>query len=75
MADGAVSHDGRIAGAYVHGLFARPEPRAALLAKFGVGSNGLDQNAIVDAALDEIAQTLEASLDIAGLAGMAGTGI
>jgi adenosylcobyric acid synthase len=72
--DGAVSRDGRIAGAYVHGLFARPAPRAALLAQFGARSNGLDQSAIVDAALDEIAQALEQSLDIAGLAGAAGIG-
>jgi adenosylcobyric acid synthase len=72
QADGAISGDGRIAGAYVHGLFSRPEPREALLALFGARSNGLDQNSVVDSALDEIAKTLEQSLDIVGLAHVAG---
>jgi adenosylcobyric acid synthase len=70
--DGAVSGDGRIAGAYVHGLFSRPEPREAMLALFGARSNGLDQKVVVDSALDEIAEILEQSLDIVGLAHVAG---
>ena len=61
-----------LAGAYVHGLFSRSEPREALLALFGARSNGLDQNSVVDSALDEIAETLEQSLDIVGLAHLAG---
>jgi adenosylcobyric acid synthase len=70
--DGAATADGRIAGCYVHGLFARPEPRAALLARLGTSSNGLDQSAVVDAALEELACELERSLDIATLARIAG---
>jgi adenosylcobyric acid synthase len=71
-ADGAVTADGRIAGCYVHGLFARPEARAALLSPFGVTSNGTDHAAVVDAALDEIAEVLERSFDIAAMARLAG---
>ena len=70
--EGAVSPDGRIAGAYVHGLFDRAEARAALLADLGAASDGLDQTARVDAALDEIAAVLQSSLDIPRLAAIAG---
>jgi adenosylcobyric acid synthase len=70
--DGAFSADRRICGCYVHGLFARPEPRAALLSMFGASSNGLDQRAVVDAALEELAHALELSLDIEGLTRAAG---
>ncbi|MFT4251527.1 MAG: cobyric acid synthase [Caulobacter sp.] len=70
--DGAVSADGRIAGAYVHGLFDKASARAALLAPLGVTTDGLDQSARVDAALDEIAQILQRSLDIDAVARIAG---
>lgn len=70
--EGAVSADGRIAGAYVHGLFNSGPARAALLAELGAVSDGLDQAARVDAALDEIAAVLEQSFDIAALAQIAG---
>lgn len=70
--EGAVSADGRIAGAYVHGLFNAGPARAALLAELGAASDGLDQHAQVDAALNEIAEALERSFDIAALARIAG---
>jgi adenosylcobyric acid synthase len=57
--DGAASPDGRIAGCYVHGLFDAPEQRAAWLGRLGAVSDGLDQSAVVDAALDEVADALE----------------
>ena len=69
---GAASADGRVAGAYVHGLFDRAEARAAVLGGLGAGSDGVDQGARVDAALDELASALEASFDVAGLARIAG---
>jgi adenosylcobyric acid synthase len=72
IAGGAVSADGRIAGAYVHGLFDRAEARAALLAGLGVRSDGVDQGARVDAALDELAGALERAFDVEGLARIAG---
>jgi adenosylcobyric acid synthase len=62
--DGAVSADGRIAGCYVHGLFNRAEQRAAWLARLGARSDGVDQAARVDAALDEIANELERVVDL-----------
>ncbi len=70
--EGAVSADGRIAGAYVHGLFDRGPGRAALLARFGVRSAGLDHGRSVDAALDEVAAMLERSLDMSTLSRIAG---
>jgi adenosylcobyric acid synthase len=69
---GAVSADGRVAGAYVHGLFDRPEARAALLGGLGAGSDGVDQASRVDAALDEVAAALAEAFDIDGLAAIAG---
>jgi adenosylcobyric acid synthase len=70
--DGAVSADGRVAGAYVHGLFERGAARAALLAPLGVAVGPGDHAAKVDAALDEIAALLEQALDIAAIARIAG---
>jgi adenosylcobyric acid synthase len=70
--DGAVSPNGRIAGAYVHGLFDTGAARAALLGWLGGTSNRLDQRLAVDLALDEIAAALERSLDIPALAAIAG---
>jgi len=54
--EGAVSPDGRIAGCYVHGLFNLAEQRRCWI---GGASNGLDQDAVVDAALEELAADLE----------------
>jgi adenosylcobyric acid synthase len=71
-AEGAISDDGRIAGAYVHGLFDHPDARAALLSQLGASSDAIDQSARVDAALDEIAEALEAAFDIPALARIAG---
>jgi len=70
--EGAVSPNGRIAGAHVHGLFDRGAARAALLAGLGVASAGQDHVQTVDAALDEIAAVLERTLDIPALSRIAG---
>ena len=70
--EGATSPDGKIAGAYVHGLFDRAPARAALLRPLGATSDGLDQQARVDAALDEIAAALETHFAIGRLAAIAG---
>jgi len=69
--DGAVSADGRIAGAYVHGLFAAASARRTILAQIGVASQEIDHGAVVDAALDEIAAELENAFDIGALARIA----
>lgn len=62
--DGATSADGLIAGSYVHGLLADARQRRAWLARIGVEGSGPYHRASIDAALDAIATTLEAHLDI-----------
>jgi adenosylcobyric acid synthase len=69
---GAASANGQIRGAYVHGLFDAGAARTAILAEIGAASDGLDQDAVIDAALDQIAAVLETSLDISALERMAG---
>ncbi|MNX51947.1 Cobyric acid synthase [compost metagenome] len=69
---GAVSADGRISGAYVHGLFDQAQARAALLTELGAVSDGVDQTARVDQALDRIATVLETHFDIKALERIAG---
>lgn len=54
--EGAVNADGRIAGCYIHGLFARAEQRQFWLS--GV-SNGTNHDVAVDAALNELAAELK----------------
>jgi adenosylcobyric acid synthase len=72
--DGALSANGRIGGCHVHGLFQSTAYRAALLAALGVHSSLADHAEQVDAALDEIAATLEDSLDVDALLRMGGAG-
>lgn len=71
--DGAVSADGRVAGCYVHGLFNRAEQRGVWLARLGVASDGAQQAASVDAALDELASELERCVDVDRLLSIAAT--
>jgi len=63
--DGARSADGRLEGTYVHGLFADDEFRAAWLSRIKKGvATGYNYDASVEAALDDLAEGLEAALDI-----------
>ncbi|ATE66669.1 cobyric acid synthase [Rhizorhabdus dicambivorans] len=71
--DGAVDARGLVMGSYVHGLFAAPGLRGALLARLGAVSAGRDHHADVDAALDSIAGSLERHLDIPALLELAST--
>ncbi|MDP4005786.1 cobyric acid synthase [Methylobacterium sp. NEAU K] len=61
--DGAVSADGRVAGTYVHGLFAHEAQRAAWLARLGTASDGAGYEAGVEAALDGLARHIAAHVD------------
>jgi adenosylcobyric acid synthase len=61
--DGAGSADGRVQGTYVHGLFAGDAFRRAWLAHLGIAST-LAYEARIEAALDALADHLEAHLDI-----------
>ena len=70
--DGAASADGRVMGCYLHGVFASDAWRGAYLGRFRPGRAALSHWAAqVDAALDDLAQHLERSLDIEALWGMA----
>ena len=64
--DGAISADGRIAGAYVHGLFADDRQRAAWLALLGTTSE-IDYEATIERTLDALADHCEAHLDLEAL--------
>ena len=70
-ADGAWSADGRIAGTYVHGLFAADAARAALLGWLGGAGGGIAYEAQVEAALDALAAHLEAHVAIDRLLALA----
>ncbi|MGB3848019.1 MAG: cobyric acid synthase [Sphingopyxis sp.] len=65
--DGAVDRSGTVIGSYLHGLFASPGLRRALLARIGVEGSGRDYAADVDDALDAIAAELAAHVDLDGL--------
>ncbi|MFS4439119.1 cobyric acid synthase [Paracoccaceae bacterium GXU_MW_L88] len=64
--EGAVSRDGRVEGSYLHGMFRDDGFRKAWLAGFGVASEGR-YDAAVEAALDALADHLNAHLDVDGL--------
>ena len=66
--DGAVSADGRIEGSYVHGVFAGDEFRARWLEGVRAGaSSAFAYEPAVERALDELADGLEAALDVDAL--------
>jgi adenosylcobyric acid synthase len=73
-ADGAVSENGRIMGCYVHGLFADPAQRSALLTRLGGQGSGLSYDAMVEDALDAVAAHLETYVDLDFLLTLAGGG-
>lgn len=65
--DGAVSASGRVAGTYIHGLFADNNQRRAWLAKLGGKAAALDYEASVERTLDALAIHLERHLDLDAL--------
>lgn len=66
--DGAVAADGAVAGCYVHGLFATDGFRHSFLNRIHEREVGLaDFAGHVDRALDDIAEQLEAALDMDAL--------
>lgn len=71
--EGAVSEDGLVMGSYLHGLFQADAFRAAFLRGLGAQVTLRDHGAAVEAALDGLAEHLEAHLDVPGLLGLAGT--
>ena len=59
--DGAVSADGRVAGTYVHGLFADDRQRARWLTLLGARASDVAYEALVDDILDRLADHLESA--------------
>ena len=70
--EGARSLDGRIAGTYLHGLFAHDAQRAAWLALLGGGPAQVAYEAQVEATLDALADHLGRHLDLDRLLSLAG---
>ena len=62
--EGAVSADGRVAGTYVHGLFADDRQRAAWLARLCAGPASVAYEHLVEQTLDALAAHLAAHLDL-----------
>ncbi|QDX20810.1 cobyric acid synthase [Pandoraea pnomenusa] len=66
VADGARSADDQVMGTYVHGLFDTPQALAALLTWAGAPDSAtLDYNALREASLERLADSLATHLDLA----------
>jgi len=65
--DGAVSPDGRVAGCYLHGLFASDPFRRAFLTRLGVAGGTIDYDSTIESVLDSLADHLERNLDLMAL--------
>ena len=65
--DGAVTADGRVAGCYLHGLFASDPFRRTFLARLGVAGGAVAYEAMIETVLDSLADHLEQHLDLASL--------
>ena len=64
---GACSHDGRIRGCYLHGLFGNDDYRAHIIRSLGGNSSGKNYLHGVNTTLDELASEMERHLDIDAL--------
>lgn len=72
-ADGCLSDDGQVLGTYLHGLFDTPAACTALLNWAGyAGAPAVDRHQLREQALERLADTLEAHLDLAALDRMFG---
>ena len=66
-----MSADGRVAGCYVHGLFADDRMRAHWLARLGAQASTLDYESEIEATLDALAVHLEQHIAIDRLLALA----
>jgi adenosylcobyric acid synthase len=62
--EGAISSDGKVAGTYVHGLFADDGQRSAWLARFNAGATNVAYETLIDQTLNRLASHLAAHLDL-----------
>jgi adenosylcobyric acid synthase len=65
--EGAVSPDGKVAGCYLHGLFAGDEFRRAFLARLGADAGTASYEATIETTLDGLADHLARHLDLDAL--------
>ncbi len=65
--EGAISRTGQITGTYLHGLFADDGFRTDWLAGLGVSEAGSAYSSVVEDTLDDLADHMEAHLDIDGI--------
>ncbi|MDH3667891.1 MAG: cobyric acid synthase [Paracoccaceae bacterium] len=73
--EGAQSADGRVIGAYLHGMFTGDAFRTAFLERLGAEASGSAYEADVDRVLDRLADHLETHLDLDGLLAVARAGV
>ncbi len=66
-AEGAVGHQGRVMGGYLHGIFSGDAFRAHWLQQMGARAAQLDFHARIEQALDDLADHIEANLDLDAL--------
>lgn len=70
--DGAIAAGGRLIGTYLHGVFASDGFRSRWLERLRSGRNStLDYEDSVEIALDELADGIEAALDVDALLALA----
>jgi adenosylcobyric acid synthase len=65
--DGASSRDGRVKGAYVHGLFANDSFRSAFLREISAASSSLRFEDMIEETLDSLAALCEEHVDLNAL--------
>ncbi len=65
--EGACSADGRVMGAYLHGLFTADAFRAHWLREVGAKASALDFEARIETTLDDLADHCETNLDLDAL--------
>jgi adenosylcobyric acid synthase len=68
--DGAISEDGKVWGCYIHGIFANRDFRRAWLGYLGWRSQAGGEEVGLQEALDELADVMEESLDMAYVYGL-----
>jgi adenosylcobyric acid synthase len=59
-----MSLDGRVAGTYIHGLFADDRQRSVWLKRLGAGGAAVAYDGLVEETLDALAAHLAAHVDI-----------
>lgn len=69
--EGATRADGKVQGSYLHGMFRDDGFRAAYLASLGAQASGSRYDTTVEATLEQLADHIEAHLDVSGLLDLA----